>query len=341
MGVKEERKELLGRLISSQVNVELLSAFHSNPSLVEGLEGLAARLGRSREEVEKALEELKEVGLVDEVRYYRLNLERDKELQRLLTEPYGGLDKAAEAEIREVFKLEVEAVDRLLPDGVPLPSSILILSDPGAGGEVLGFQIAGEGLRRGKRVLYLTADRSPRDIRRFMNQLGYDVDLHYQEKRLIFIDCYSPQIGVESSEEYSEDPFNFPNLAMLLASILRDLKCKPGELIVVMHSLTTIISGSELKPALEFYRNISGKLNSVGAVTFSHLNRAAFPAAVIAAVEDVADGVIELKTEETMEGLNYYMRIPKMILTRHETRWRPYRIDVEKGITPIKKSRVV
>jgi len=225
-------------------------------------------------------------------------------------------------------------VDKLLPDGVPLPSSILILSDPGAGGEVLGFQIAGESLKRGKKVLYLTADRSPREIRRFMKQLEYDTDLYYQEKRLVFVDCYSPQVGVETHEEYSENPFNFPNFAMLLASILKELRCEPGELIVILHSLTTIISGSELKPALEFYRNLSGKLNSAGAVTFTHLNRIAFPAAVIAAVEDIADGVIELKSEETIEGINYYMRIPKMILTRHETRWRPYMIDVEKGITP-------
>ncbi|MBS7645088.1 MAG: ATPase domain-containing protein [Candidatus Bathyarchaeia archaeon] len=334
MDLKMERRELLGKLISSQVHVELLTAFHSNPSLMESLEGLAAMIGRSREEVEGALEELKRLGLIEEHRYYKLNVGRDRELQAMLVEPYGGLDEAVAAEPRETFKSGVEVVDRLLPDGIPLPSSILILSDPGAGGEVLGFQLAGEALRNGRRLLYLAVDRSPRDVKRFMRQLGYDVDLHHRDRRLIFLDCYSPQIGVESSEEYSESPFNFPNLAMTLAGIIRDLGVKPGELVVILHSLTSILSGSEFRPALEFYRNISGKLNSLGAATFTHLNRMAFPAAVIAAVEDVADGVMELKTEEAPEGIRYHMRIPKMILTRHETRWRPYRIDVEKGVIP-------
>ena len=330
-----ERRELLGRLISSQAHVELLTAFHSNPSLMESLEGLANRIGRSREEVEKALEDLKDVGLIEEHRYYRLNMGRDKELQGILVEPYGGLDEQVEAAPRVSFKSGVEVLDGLLPDGIPIPSSILILSDPRAGGEVLGFQIVGEALRNGRRVLYLTADRSPREVKRFVKHLGYDVDFYHQGRRLIFLDCYSPRIGLESGEEYSEDPFNFPNLSMTLAGLIRDLKAdQPGELLVMIHSLTTILEGSELRPALEFYRNISGKLESAGAVTFTHLNRAAFPAAVIAAVEDVADGVIELKIEETVEGINYYARVPKMILIRHETRWTPYRLDVEKGLIP-------
>ncbi|MEM2123481.1 MAG: ATPase domain-containing protein, partial [Candidatus Bathyarchaeia archaeon] len=167
----------------------------------------------------------------------------------------------------------------------------------------------------------------------FMRRLGYDVDFYHREGRLIFLDCYSPRIGLESEEEHSEDPFNFPNLAMTLAGIIRELDVEPGELIVIIHSLTTIMEGSEFRPALEFYRNISGKLGSLGAITVAHLNRAAFPAAVIAAVEDVADGVIELKIEESPEGIQYYMRCPKMILMRHETRWKPYRIEVEKGLT--------
>jgi len=100
VNMKEERKALLERLISSQVNVELLSAFHANPSLMENLEGLAARLGRSRDEVERALEELKRIGLVEEVKYYRLNLDRDKELQRMLIEPYRGLEEAGELSLR-------------------------------------------------------------------------------------------------------------------------------------------------------------------------------------------------------------------------------------------------
>ncbi|MEM2123480.1 MAG: hypothetical protein QXE79_07585, partial [Candidatus Bathyarchaeia archaeon] len=143
MDLRGDRREILGRLISSQVHVELLTLFHSNPSLMESLDDLASRLGRSRMEVEKALEELEGMGLIEEHRYYRLNLERDKELQNILVEPYGGLDGEVKAEPREVFKPGVEVLDELLPDGIPLPSSILILSDPRAGGEILGFQAAG------------------------------------------------------------------------------------------------------------------------------------------------------------------------------------------------------
>lgn len=61
-------------------------------------------------------------------------------------------------------------------------------------------------------------------------------------------------------------------------------------------------------------------------------NPMAFHPAIVAAVQDIVDGVIETKTEETLEGINYYLRISKMRGTRHLITWTPYSIDLKLGL---------
>jgi len=57
------------------------------------------------------------------------------------------------------------------------------------------------------------------------------------------------------------------------------------------------------------------------------LSRKAFHPAIIAAIQDKVDGVIEMKADDTLEGLVRYVRIPKMRGARHVSSWVPYGRD--------------
>ncbi len=59
-----EGKRLLERLLSSRTKGELLQLFHRNPGLVDTPEGVARRIGRSAPEIEAAVDDLVDMGVL-------------------------------------------------------------------------------------------------------------------------------------------------------------------------------------------------------------------------------------------------------------------------------------
>jgi KaiC/GvpD/RAD55 family RecA-like ATPase len=70
------------------------------------------------------------------------------------------------------------------------------------------------------------------------------------------------------------------------------------------------------------------------------LSRKAFHPAIIAAMQDKVDGVIEMKVEDTKDGLARFIRVSKMKGVQHTTTWTPYNRDTSMGlIVPYEESR--
>jgi KaiC/GvpD/RAD55 family RecA-like ATPase len=59
------------------------------------------------------------------------------------------------------------------------------------------------------------------------------------------------------------------------------------------------------------------------------MNRKAFHPAIVASAQDIVDGVIELKIEESEVGIARSLRVLKMIGARHSTAWTRYDISDE------------
>jgi predicted transcriptional regulator len=88
--VKGDEIEVLERLLSSDVKLSLLELFHSNPGLVDRLEGVALRFGRTAGEIERDVEDLLDIGILQrkkigdsEVIYF--DVKRDREIQELIS----------------------------------------------------------------------------------------------------------------------------------------------------------------------------------------------------------------------------------------------------------------
>jgi len=87
----ENGKELLQRLLASEVKGELLTLFHRNPGLVDTMDGVARRIGRSRPEVEADVKDFLDMGLLKSIQAGKMslvsfNVEKDKEVQASLAE---------------------------------------------------------------------------------------------------------------------------------------------------------------------------------------------------------------------------------------------------------------
>src|SRR5881296_762473 len=328
------RSDLLEKLIGSETKAELLMYFHDNPDTTDTVEGIAAKIRRSPKEIERDVSDLVELGLLQEVRVISFSKDRDQELQKEISQRLvsaGSFEETSTSANRDLTG--VAMIDSLLPDGYPSSSVVLVMGDPATGKTTLLIQLVAEALKKGRNVVYSALDDFPDSIRESMKLMGvnprdYEVE---GRRKLVFIDCYSFLVGVKSQEQYSEDPQRLSDLSIVVTKALSEAR-DSGNVLLAMDSLTTLIQRSGVRPSFDFLHTLVAKIRSSRASFVSSLSRKAFHPAIIAAIQDKVDGVIEMKAEETPEGLSRYIRIPKMKGAPHVTAWTAYDRDPGLGL---------
>jgi KaiC/GvpD/RAD55 family RecA-like ATPase len=323
-------KKLFERLLDSEVKAELLALFHTNPGLSDSMEGIARRLGRSVEEIRSDLRDLVEIGLLNVVELFSYNPRRAAEIERQLflqleegvppEGPGGGIEYTG-----------IELIDDMLDGPFPHPCSILILGDPGTGKTTLCNQFVKSFAKAGGPAIIVALDEPPREIRQALSKLGVD------QSKLILVDCYSSNIGLRSEERIAADPKNPSSVSIAISKAIGEAGSRGGEGrgLLVLDSLTAIIQKCGISIAMDFMRNLLAKCKEAKLSLLVTLNRLAYHAAVLAAFQDLSDGVIELKGEETPSGIQHYARIPKMRGVGHSTHWVPYEIRFPEGLIPL------
>jgi len=331
---RPSKAELIEKLIGSETKAELLMFFHENPESTDTVEEIAKRIHRSSKEIEHDLADLVDLGLIHEVRILSYNKARDQELQReiskRLTSP-SPLDEAEKSASKE--KTGVGIIDELLPEGYPSSSVVLVMGDPATGKTTLLVQLVAEALRGGKNIVYASLDDFPDSVRGSMRAMGVDPAGYQTEgrKKLSFIDCYSFLVGVKSKEQYSEDPQRLSDLSIVVSKALSETS-NPSDTLLAMDSMTTLLQRSGVRPSFDFLHTLVAKIRSCKASCVTSLSRKAFHPAIIAAIQDKVDGVIEMKAEDTKDGLARYIRVSKMRGARHVTAWTPYSRDPSLGL---------
>ena len=306
----------------------MLTFFHGNPKTADSVEGLAVRLAKKPGELEDDLYELVEIGLLREQKIYSLNPDRDATLQKAISTELKETTERQEREPLEEVTREptgIETIDRLVPSGIPSPLMLLLMGDPGTAKRELCLELVARSLRKDRRVVYLTLEESPEEIRASLSMTEVDVTRPERPRNLVVIDCYSPQIGMVSNEEFSADPNNLSELSIVVSKALPAGKKPQG--LFILDSLDTLIRKRGLTSSLELIRTLRAKTKMAKFDSIVTLNRQAFPTAILAAAQEDVDGVFEMKVQEEPTGLTRYLRVPKMRGASHHTAWMAYELD--------------
>lgn len=92
--------EMIDRLLSSDIKADLLALFHTNPGLVDRIDGLARRIGRAASEIEADLKDLIDLGAlskkkIDESEVIYCDRNNDMQIQRIVSNRLKREDSSA------------------------------------------------------------------------------------------------------------------------------------------------------------------------------------------------------------------------------------------------------
>lgn len=323
--------KLFERLLDTDVKADILTLFHNNAGLSETPDQLARRLGRNPTEVQRELEDLVGLGILRKDEVYSFGLDRDKEIQDAISKQLAlgeavGMELAmgtsrGVANLIPKINVGIEILEKLLPDGLPAICTIVFLSDPGSGEENLLARLVGSQIEAGKGVLYITLDNFPPNIRQTVHTHIANENVDWSP--LMFVDCYSKTVGVESEEAYTIDPENLSAISIAIS----DVMVKRPVSMIVLDSFNTLIRKRGGHSAIEFLRVLVARTRQAKCISILTMNRKAFHPAIVASAQDVSDGVIEFRVEEGERGIANSMRILKMVGAKHSTAWERYTIS--------------
>lgn len=203
---------------------------------------------------------------------------------------------------------------------MPNVGTILISADPGAGHEHMLGYFVGRQIAAQKSVLYVTLDNFPDNVRQLVGPYISKGKLDWSP--LILIDCYSKAVGLESNEDYTPNAENLSEISVTISDIMTKRKIS----MLVLDSFNTLIRNRGVRSAVEFLRVFVARTRQAGALSLVVMNRRAFHPAIIASAQDIVDGVIEMKIDETPEGNVRELRVLRMIGTKHLMSWIRYDI---------------
>ncbi len=92
----------MNRLLSSEAKGDLLVLFHRNPGLIDTIDGVARRVGRTGDSVAQDVSDLVDVGvlrksMIGNSEVLLLDRQRDREIQEAVASYLEGLKKDPEA----------------------------------------------------------------------------------------------------------------------------------------------------------------------------------------------------------------------------------------------------
>jgi circadian clock protein KaiC len=192
----------------------------------------------------------------------------------------------------------IPALDGLIGgDGYPDRSTVLVVGPPGIGKEALGYWFTQSGLTQGDFCLYVTR-LSVRDV--LQDEKGFDIDV--QQK-----------VPLWFASEGGQIKYDVNDLAGLSHNIKEVLRQNAGRRTrVVLDVLSSLLMLNPPETIYRFLTQLFADVKQYDAVLFATLEEGMHKPEVLAAMQQLFDGVVEMRLYE--EGLRVLplMRVRKM-----------------------------
>ena len=184
-----------------------------------------------------------------------------------------------------MFSTGVDQLDRLLSNGYPDRSSVLVVGPPGIGKEALGYWFTQRGLSQGDFCLYVTR---------------LTVSEVLQDTRAFGIESLKAMVWVARDGGQAKCDMNdLAGLSHSIKETLRENGDKPIRIVTDILSSLLVLNAAET--VYRFLTQLFSEVKQYNAVFLATVEEGMHQPQVLAAMEQLFDGVVELRLYE--EGL--------------------------------------
>lgn len=219
----------------------------------------------------------------------------------------------------------IDGLDEAIAGGFPQNSSILLVGPPRVGKSTFVNQFAYQGLQEGEKVLYITLDSSPGEVKETASYFGWDFD-EYGDN-IVFIDGYSWREGGDTDSAFAiEGPSDLNQMNITLADAMKEVGT--GRKRVVLDSISTLVLYTDPNSAVKFLQVVAAKSKASNSNLLMTLEEGVHEQKTISTLNYVADGLINMAMEEDRRR----MSVQRMVKTEHSRDWLDFTIGTGEGI---------
>ncbi len=199
-------------------------------------------------------------------------------------------------------KLGIEFIDSLMQGGMPLKSCVLVEGTSGIGQNVMLYQFLYEGIKKKEKCIYLFSGHMIDEILDEFESYGMEV----KEKDIIWIDASASNensIQCDLSELYT--------VSSAIKNVISERK-KGESIRFATDSISPMLMANNPAEVYKFLSSLITELKKCDAVSLFIIEDAMHEPQVTASIEQLCDGVIELKAIEKDLEIETVMKIKKM-----------------------------
>jgi len=218
--------------------------------------------------------------------------------------------------------LEIEKLKELFPKNY----TALIVAPPGTGEKEYCFDLVKHYLETGEKVIYITTEQSPLEIKEKLKEMGLDID-KYEAKDFVFIDMYSYSTGTRYEKGFSIDnPANLNLITINLTNATQTIG-KPAR--IIFDSVSTLFLHAQPSEIKKFFGVITSRVKTDFGFMLCTLHGEMHDEQSVIALRAMVDAVIEIELKEG-PPLKRRLRVHHARGIKIAPLW--YIFEIEKGL---------
>lgn len=214
----------------------------------------------------------------------------------------------------------------------PQNYSALLSGPPGVGKFEYCLNLIKGWLEGGEKIVYLTSERSPDEIKSLAETYGLSLD-EYENKNLVFIDCYSWSTGGKYEKGFSiENAANLNEINITLEKVMQELE---GPVRIVFDSLSPLFLYNDVQIMTKFFHFLTSSAKTKYGFIIYTLQEGVHDPKIRNTLIYLVDGYLEMQFGEDSDVLVRKLRVHHLKGKSTDTSWKNFKIG-DKGFEMVR-----
>ena len=185
----------------------------------------------------------------------------------------------------------------------PAHYSVLLVGPPGAGKLEYALELVRHYFGRDERVVFVTLDISPDEIRERARRLGLDLERH-EGSEFVFVDCYSSNATDRFDTAVRKGTFtvssfsNLEGIGMTISKAAHELR---PPVRILFYTVSTLFLHNSPQVIAKFIQIITSRVKSNTGFILYAVHDGVHEPITMSLLQSLVDGVVEMRFNDAME----------------------------------------